>query len=86
MLPPGVFERAESLAVTCDVMLVVGTSGIVYPAAALPAAARAGGAKVVEVNVERSELTHSVDIFLEGAAGVVLPELVARVETRKAIS
>ncbi len=86
MLPPGVFERAESLARSCDVMLVVGTSGIVYPAAGLPLAARAGGGKVVEVNVERSELTHTTDIFLEGPAGVVLPDLVARVEARRASS
>jgi NAD-dependent deacetylase len=84
MLPPGVFERAELLGRTCDVMLVIGTSGIVYPAAGLPLAARAGGAKVVEVNVERSELTSGMDIFLEGPAGVVLPELVARLEARKA--
>lgn len=86
MLPPGVFERAESLARSCDVMLVVGTSGIVYPAAGLPLAAHAGGARVVEVNVERSEVTQAADVFLEGPAGTVLPDLVARVEARKARS
>ena len=85
ILPPGVFERAESLARSCDVMLVVGTSGIVYPAAALPLAAKAGGGKVVEVNVERSELTQTMDIFLQGPAGVVLPELVSRVEAKGAL-
>jgi NAD-dependent deacetylase len=83
MLPPGVYERAESLARACDIMLVVGTSGIVYPAAGLPPAARAGGARVVEVNVERSEVTHTADVFLKGPAGAVLPDLVARVEAVK---
>lgn len=85
-LPPGVFERAESLARACDVMLVVGTSGIVYPAAGLPLVARAGGARVVEVNVERSEVTQTADVFFEGPAGTVLPDLVARVEAGKARS
>lgn len=84
VLPPGVFERAESLSRSCDVMLVIGTSGIVYPAAGLPLAAKAAGARVVEVNVERSEVTHTADVFLEGPAGVVLPDLVVRAEARKA--
>jgi NAD-dependent deacetylase len=80
MLPPGVFERAEALSRSCDVMLVVGTSGIVYPAASLPMVARAGGATIVAVNLERSELSHMVDVFLQGSAGEVLPRLVSRVE------
>jgi NAD-dependent deacetylase len=80
MLPPGVFERAEALSGSCDVMLVVGTSGIVYPAASLPMVARAGGATVVEVNVEPSQLSQMVDVFLQGSAEEVLSRLVSRVE------
>ncbi|HSG82578.1 MAG TPA: NAD-dependent deacylase [Gemmatimonadota bacterium] len=80
MLPPGVFEQAERLARSCEVMLVVGTSGIVYPAAGLPIAARAAGATVIEVNVEPSELTPRVDIFLQGAAGKVIPQIVAEIK------
>ncbi len=77
-LPPEVFQAAEGLARSCDVMLVVGTSGLVYPAAGLPLIARAAGATVIEVNVGRSELSQGVDIFLQGPAGEVLPELAAR--------
>ena len=84
MLPPGVFEQAEALSRSCDVMLVVGTSGIVYPAAGLPMVARAAGATVIEVNVEPSELTPGVDFFLQGTAGEVVPELVAGIEARRA--
>ncbi len=83
MLPPGVFEQAEALSRSCDVMLVVGTSGIVYPAAGLPMVARSAGAIVIEVNVEPSELTPGVDIFLQGTAGQVLPELVSSFEARR---
>lgn len=80
-LPTGVIERADTLARSCDAMLVVGTSGIVYPAAALPAAARAAGAAVIEVNTQPSELTQRVDIFLQGPAGEVLPRLVEGIRT-----
>lgn len=83
MLPPGVFERAEALSRSCDVMLIVGTSGIVYPAAGLPMSARAAGATVIEVNVEPSELTPRVDIHLAGPAGEILPKLVSGIEARR---
>lgn len=79
MLPPGVIERAQTLSERCDVMLVVGTSGIVYPAAGLPPLASRAGAAVIEVNTEPSELTGMMDVFLRGAAGRVLPDLVERV-------
>lgn len=79
-LPPGVFERAERIASSCDVMLVVGTSGLVYPAAGLPHLARASRATTIEINTQPSELTPHLDIFLSGAAGRVLPLLLARVE------
>jgi NAD-dependent deacetylase len=83
MLPPGVFEKAQTLSDGCDLMLVVGTSGMVQPAANLPLVASASGATVVEVNVEPSQLSHYVDIFLQGPAGAILPELVARLEARR---
>ncbi|KPK75917.1 MAG: hypothetical protein AMS25_17925 [Gemmatimonas sp. SM23_52] len=82
MLPHGVFEQAENFARSCDVMLVVGTSGIVYPAAALPMAARVGGAIVIEVNTQPSQLTQMVDILLQGPAGEVLPALVTGLAAR----
>ncbi len=78
-------EEATALAGACDVMLVVGTSGLVYPAAGLPATARSAGATVVEVNIAPSELTYDlVDIFQAGRAGEALPRLVALVERLRA--
>ncbi len=72
-------EAAVDLAVravrACDVLLVVGTSALVYPVAALPALARRGQALVVEVNVDDTPLTDSVDVVLRGPSGVLLPEL-----------
>jgi NAD-dependent protein deacetylase/lipoamidase len=83
MLPEAAVERAWRLAAECDVLLVVGTSGTVWPAAELPHVAMRSGARVVEVNPERSELTPIASVFLEGPAGEVLPRLAAAVTERK---
>jgi NAD-dependent deacetylase len=79
MLPQDAVARAWAAAEACDVLLLVGTSGTVWPAAELPLVAKRAGASVVEVNPHPSELTHAADVFLRGAAGVLLPALVERV-------
>jgi NAD-dependent protein deacetylase/lipoamidase len=79
VLPAGAVERAWRLAGSCDLLLLVGTSGTVWPAAELPHVAKRSGARVVEVNPEPSELTPLADVFLAGPAGRVLPELVRSV-------
>ncbi|SHK44509.1 NAD-dependent protein deacetylase [Thermocrinis minervae] len=75
-LPQREYSIAIELMEKSDVVLVVGTSGLVYPAAYLPQLAKEKGAKLIEVNVEESALTPLVDIFLKGPAGEVLPKLV----------
>jgi NAD-dependent protein deacetylase/lipoamidase len=76
MLSPQVLARAMQAAHDSDVMLVVGTSGVVQPAASLPVEARRAGATIVEVNPEASQITRVAQIFLQGSAGQVLPQLV----------
>ena len=78
-LPADALDRAEALSKDCDVMLVVGTSGVVYPAALMPLFANEAGATVVDVNPERDALTANATIFLRGPGGEVLPLLVAAV-------
>jgi NAD-dependent deacetylase len=58
-------------------VLVVGTSSLVHPAASLPLAALDAGAYVVEINPERTPLTTAASEHLSGEAGVVLPALLA---------
>ncbi|HEX7271873.1 MAG TPA: NAD-dependent deacylase [Casimicrobiaceae bacterium] len=77
MLPGHALAAAEDAARNCDVLLVVGTSAEVYPAAALPSLAANHGAVVVEVNPNPTPLSAFADYVLRGAAGVVLPQFVA---------
>ena len=82
MLPEAAVARAWAEAERADVLLVVGTSGTVWPAAELPRVAKQGGARVVEVNPEPAFARPTVDLFLQGPAGTVLPALVQAVRTR----
>jgi NAD-dependent deacetylase len=83
MLPEDAVRRAWSEAERCDAMLLVGTSGTVWPAAELPHVAREAGAHIIEVNPDASELTRLVDVFLEGRAGEVLPPLLAEIRRQR---
>lgn len=82
-LPPAALERAFEVASRCDVMLVVGTSGIVQPAASLPYRAKQSGAAIVEVNPQPGGITPIADVFLRGPSGRVLPRLVAALRARR---
>ena len=77
MLPPDALAAAEDAAQRCDIMLVVGTSAEVYPAAALPGLAKATGALVVEINPNATSLSDRADHVLRGPSGEALPALVA---------
>ena len=68
-------DRAVEAARACDVLLVIGTSAIVYPAASLPGLARREGACVIEINIEDTPLTPEADLALRGPSGEILPAL-----------
>lgn len=63
------------LARSCDLLISVGTSGVVMPAAAIPDMALAAGATVIHVNLEDVGMDGADEIMLVGPAGVVLPTL-----------
>ena len=73
MLPPGAFEFAAERASRCELCFVIGTSGLVYPAAGIPEIAKAAGAYVCEVNPEPTPLSALCAEVLMGKAGEVLP-------------
>ena len=59
----------------CEVLLIIGTSGIVYPAASFAPVAKAAGAFVVEINLDATPNTQVVDVSLQGRTKDVVPEL-----------
>jgi NAD-dependent deacetylase len=75
-LPEDVWKAAVAAAARADVLLVVGTSGQVQPAASLATLAPEG-ALVVEVNPETTPLSSYAQVTLRGSAADVLPRLVA---------
>ena len=76
-LPLGAIGAAERAAQHCAVMLVVGTSGAVWPAAGLAGLARRHGAQVLIVNPAPSEIDGQAHQVLRGTAATVLPALLA---------
>jgi NAD-dependent deacetylase len=74
-LPRTAFDAAERAAEVCGVMLVVGTSGAVWPAAGLAARARRAGAQVVMINPQPSEIDADAHVVLRGTAAALLPRL-----------
>lgn len=74
-LPAEAVEAAFAAGQAADVVLVVGTSSVVYPAAAIAPIARQRGAFVVEVNPEATPLTRLADAALQGPAAEIVPRL-----------
>jgi NAD-dependent deacetylase len=85
-LPPGALDRAVRVAQRCDAMLVVGTSGMVHPAASLPGLARESGALVVEVNPNPTPITPTADYALRGPSGQLLPQLVDAIRKERNVT
>ncbi len=74
-LPEDQYLGGEKAAMNADVFFVVGTSAVVYPAAGLVFTAKASGAVIVEVNLEETEISSSVNYSYFGKAGVILPKI-----------
>lgn len=75
-IPRHALFEAHAWGEKCDVLIVIGTSGQVYPAAQLPYEAKSNGAFIIEVNTVPTEFTSTVtDVFLEGPCGQILPRL-----------
>lgn len=77
-LPDEPWQAAVEAVSTAKIVVVVGTSAVVYPAAGLPDLARARGAVVIEVNPEPTPLTDSVTLSIRESASTALPTLLQR--------
>jgi len=83
MIPTEALWRSRQAATECDLMLVVGTSAVVQPAASMPVLAKQNGAKIIEINPEETPLTGGIsDYLIMGQAGEVMARIIAELETR----
>ena len=80
-LPYEALDEAYSEAEACNLMLVIGTSAVVQPAASLPLIAKERGSKIIEVNIEKAFPV--ADYFLQEKSGVALPEIIAEINRMK---
>lgn len=83
MLPLDAISKAEIAAEECDVLLSVGTSSEVYPAAQLPFTAKQHGAYVIEVNPNQTSLSRYCDDKLNEPSGIALPILLEELKIFK---
>jgi NAD-dependent deacetylase len=77
-LPDEPWQAAVEAVACADIVVVVGTSGVVYPAAGLPEVALARGAVVIEVNPEPTPLSEAATAYIRQPAGAALPTLLQR--------
>lgn len=76
-IPPQCLIDSKHAAMQCDVMLVIGTSAEVQPAAYMPVIAKHRGATIIEINPEKTTLTHGIsDYIIQGKAGEILKAIV----------
>ncbi len=81
MIPHEALWRSRQVATDCDVMLVIGTSAMVQPAAMMPVVAKETGAIVIEINPESTPLTGDIsDYIIKGPAGDTMKRIVAELD------
>ncbi len=72
-LPRDIFRKALEIIERCDFLMVVGTSGVVQPAASLAFEAKGRGAFLCEINLEKTPISSAADEVILGKAGEILP-------------
>jgi NAD-dependent deacetylase len=78
-LPTEALEVAIRESSACRIMLVIGTSAVVYPAAHLPVVAKQHGAKIVEINIERA--FPDADVVILDKAASAMTRLLEGIKT-----
>ena len=82
MIPQEALWRSRQVATDCDVMLVIGTSAMVQPAALMPVIAKETGAIVIEINPETTPLTGDIsDYIIKGPAGDTMNRIIAELDS-----
>lgn len=77
-MPEAPMRRAQALTLACDLFLAIGSSLVVYPAAAFPVLAKRNGAKLVILNRESTDLDDVADLVINADIGAVLESFILR--------
>jgi NAD-dependent deacetylase len=85
MLPEDVLEDAVHLARTCDLLLAIGSSLVVYPAAGLPELAQRNGARLVIINRDPTDQDAAADLVIHESIGATLAEVDAALAASPAL-
>ena len=78
-LPRDAIMKAYAYAGKSDAIIVAGTSCAVYPAAEIPLIVKRRGGKIIEINREKTEISHLADYSIRGNLGEVLPALLEEI-------
>jgi len=81
-LPQDIFDQAVQKAKECDICFIIGTSAVVFPASNIPIVAKQNGAYLVEINIEQTDITSSVDCSINGKSGKVLPDMIKQLKLK----
>jgi NAD-dependent deacetylase len=81
MLPPSALRMAERESEKCDLLMVIGSSLVVYPAAYMPLYARQSGAKIVIINMGQTGQDDIADIFINAPAGDAMSGIIDRLRS-----
>lgn len=84
-IPSDLIYKAFNEAEKADLILVIGTSGVVMPAGVIPELVKRNGGKIIEINVERTIITSIADIFIKDKAGSALPKIVEEVNRKRGL-
>jgi len=80
-IPSSAMMRSYQLACSCQALLIIGTSALVYPFNILPGQAKQAGSAIIEINLEKTVITdHITDIFIQGKASERVSQLVSAVK------
>ena len=79
-IPRDALEECLRQTALCDCMLLIGTSGVVYPAAGFPVDVKMQGGKLIEFNPDETALSELCDVVVRAPSGRALPRLVERLK------
>jgi len=81
-LPQRTLAQAMQEALECDVMLVIGSSLVVYPAAYIPVQAKQAGAQLVIINRGSTQQDHQADVRIDAPAGETMTKIISKLKAK----